>query len=95
MNNKMKRILVIGACGQIGSELTLELRKRYGNENVVAADLRNNPSSSLTANGGIFEILDVMNVERLRFLIEKYSIDSIFHLAAILSAAGENNPNLC
>ena len=94
MNNKMKRILVIGACGQIGSELTLELRKKYGEDNVIAADLRNNPPESI-AKSGIFETLDVMNKQQLHLIITKYNIDSIFHLAAILSAVGEKDPALC
>jgi UDP-glucose 4-epimerase len=94
MNKKMQRILIIGACGQIGSELTLELRKRYGNENVIAADLRNNPPSSV-ASTGVFEIIDVMNKNQLREIITKHKIDSIFHLAAILSAVGEKDPALC
>ena len=94
MNKKMQRILVIGACGQIGSELTLELRKKYGNDNVIAADIRNQPPTSI-ANTGIYEIIDVMNKDILRELIKKHNIDSIFHLAAILSAVGEQNPVLC
>lgn len=94
MNKKMQRILVIGACGQIGSELTLELRKKYGNENVIAADIRKEPTTQIV-NSGIYEIIDVMNKDALRKLIQKYNIDSIFHLAAILSAVGEQNHTLC
>lgn len=94
MNKKMQRILVIGACGQIGSELTLELRRRYGNDNVIAADLRNNPPANI-ASTGIFETVDVMNKDELRAIVQKHNIDSVFHLAAILSAVGEKNPFLC
>jgi nucleoside-diphosphate-sugar epimerase len=94
MNNKMERILVIGAIGQIGSELTLELRKRYGNNNVIASDVRNSPPPAIKENG-IFETIDVMDKEALRTIIKKHNIDSIFHLAAILSAVGEKDPQLC
>lgn len=94
MNRKMNKILVIGALGQIGSELTLALRRKYGNENVIAADLRNEPSKEL-AESGVFEAVDVMDKDALRKLILKHKIDSIFHMAAILSAVGEKNPALC
>lgn len=94
MNKKMKKILVIGALGQIGSELTIALRKKYGNNNVIAADLRHIPNHPLTQEG-IFETIDVMDKDALRQLILKYNIDSVFHLAAILSAVGEKNPALC
>lgn len=93
MKKEMKKILVIGALGQIGSELTLALRKKYGTANVIAADLRPDKTNKLGA--GCFEIVDVMNKENLREVIKKHNIDSIFHLAAILSAVGEKNPALC
>ena len=93
MNKNMERILVIGALGQIGSELTVALRKKYGNDNVIAAYLRNTPSEAL--KDGIFETVDVLNKEALRNLFKKHNIDSVFHLAAILSAVGEKDPALC
>jgi nucleoside-diphosphate-sugar epimerase len=93
MNKNMERILVIGALGQIGSELTLALRKKYGKNNVIAADLRNNPTEAL--KDGIFETVDVLDKEALRNILKKHNIDSVFHLAAILSAVGEKDPALC
>ena len=89
----MKNILVTGAVGQIGSELTMELRKRYGNENVVAGIHRTQPGKKLRESGP-FETVDCSNVEQLNSIVKKYNIDTIFHLAAILSAVAEEKPNL-
>jgi len=94
MSREMKKILVTGSVGQIGSELTLELRNRYGAENVVASGRKSKPSKELEESGP-FEFVDVNNIEQLEELIKKYEIDSIVHMAAILSAVGENNPMLC
>lgn len=88
----MRRILVTGAAGQIGSELTPELRRRYGGENVVASDIRR-PGAGMEASGP-FEMLDVTDGGRMREVVEEHDIDSIFHLAAVLSAAGERRPHL-
>ena len=88
----MDRILVTGASGQIGSELTPKLRERYGSENVVASDIRE-PSGALIGQGP-YEILDVTEKERLERVVREHEIDTIFHLAAILSATGERNPQL-
>lgn len=86
------RILVIGACGQIGVELTLALRKMYGGTNVVASDLRE--EHDLLKGTGPYVSLDVMNKEMLHVQIIRQNITQIYLLAAILSATGEKNPPL-
>ena len=90
---EMEKILILGACGQIGSELTLALRKRYGNENVVAADIQG-PKTEELKTSGPFERFNVTKREEIEKLVKEYSIDTTFHLAAILSAKGEENPQL-
>jgi nucleoside-diphosphate-sugar epimerase len=85
---KQPQILITGANGQIGSVLTAELRKLHGNDMVLATDITKNP----TAGDTPYEILDIINVQRLREIIEDYDIKQIYHLAAILSANGEWNP---
>jgi nucleoside-diphosphate-sugar epimerase len=92
-NKRMKRILVTGACGQIGSELTLALRERYGNDNVVATGHKTQPSEALRSSGP-FEFIDVTRRETLAAAVGKYDVDTIYHMAAILSAAGEKKPHL-
>ena len=87
-----ERILVIGASGQIGVELTLALRKIYGNANVIASDLRE--QNPLLEGTGPYVALDVMNKEMLHVQVIRQSITQIYLLAAILSATGEKNPNL-
>ncbi len=89
----MKRILVTGATGQIGSELTMVLRKRYGNDNVVAAGHRRKPSDELL-NSGPFEIIDTTKRDTIEEVVKRYNIDTIYHLAAILSAVAEAKPLL-
>jgi nucleoside-diphosphate-sugar epimerase len=86
------RILVIGASGQIGVELTLALRKIYGNTNVVASDLRE--ENELLKGSGPYVSLDVMNKEMLHVQVIRQNITQIYLLAAILSATGEKNPTL-
>lgn len=87
-----EKILVIGASGQIGVELTLALRKKYGNNNVVASDLRE--ENPLLKGTGPYVSLDVMNKEMLHVQVIRQNITQIYLLAAILSATGEKNPNL-
>lgn len=86
----MKKIFITGALGQIGSELTLALRSIYGAENVIATDIRKNDSEA--ANNGPFEILDVMDGSKMAELAKKHNVDTIVHLAALLSATAEAKP---
>ena len=87
----MKRILVTGAVGQIGSELTLGLRDRYGGDAVVASDVRMPQDPSLRA-GGPFEFVDCMDPHHLTRVMQIHRVDAIYHLAALLSAVGEQRP---
>jgi nucleoside-diphosphate-sugar epimerase len=89
---KKEKILVIGASGQIGVELTLALRKIYGGANVVASDLRE--ENELLKGSGPYVSLDVMNKEMLHVQIIRQNITQVYLLAAILSATGEKNPPL-
>jgi nucleoside-diphosphate-sugar epimerase len=89
----MKKILIIGAVGQIGSELTLALRNIYGNENVIAST-RKTPPSDKVRESGPFEFFDTTNKDDLLKVCKKYEIDAIVNMAAILSAVGEKNPML-
>ncbi|ENZ5552013.1 L-threonine 3-dehydrogenase [Enterococcus hirae] len=85
----MKKVLVTGCLGQIGSELVLRLREDLGNENVVATDIH---MPEKLEDGELFEILDVMDYEKMRALVEKYQVDTLIHLAALLSAVAEAKP---
>jgi nucleoside-diphosphate-sugar epimerase len=87
-----EKVLVIGASGQIGVELTLALRRIYGNGNVVASDLRE--ENDLLKGTGPYVSLDVMNKEMLHVQVIRQNITQIYLLAAILSATGEKNPGL-
>jgi nucleoside-diphosphate-sugar epimerase len=87
----MKNILIIGSAGQIGSELTPELRKRYGNSKVVAGIHKTKPPRELFESGPV-ERVDVTDKEQLFPVIKKYKIDTIYNLAALLSVVGEANP---
>ena len=87
----MSRILVTGSTGQIGSELTLELRRRHGGDQVVAAGNRTQPGPELR-DSGPFEFFDVSDCAAVDGIIKRYEIDTIYHLAAVLSAVGEKKP---
>ncbi len=91
----MRRILVTGALGQIGSELIVKLREKYGAENVVATNRSKKEGHDVVYNGGLFELLDIRDKERTIELVEKYNINTIINLAAILSAVGEQRPLDC
>jgi nucleoside-diphosphate-sugar epimerase len=94
MAKEMKKIMVTGAVGQIGSELTLALRKKYGRDNVLATGHKTQPSKQLLESGP-FEFINVSKRETVEDVIKKYKIDTIYHMSAILSAVGEKNPLLC
>lgn len=85
-----KSILIIGACGQIGTELTLALRERFGNDRVVASDIREG-NENLMASGP-FELLDATNYEAVENIVMHYEIEEIYLMAAMLSAAAEKFP---
>lgn len=89
----MNKILITGALGQIGSALTARMREIYGVNNVIATDIHK-PKDSAVVENGIFEYLDVTNVDLIEELVEKYDIDTIIHLAALLSAVAEAKPQL-
>ena len=82
----MKRILIVGAGGQIGSELTVYLRKIYGDHNVVATDMR---ECKALGEAGPFEVLNALDATAMASVVARYHIDTIFNLVALLSAVGE------
>jgi nucleoside-diphosphate-sugar epimerase len=90
---RMKKIMVTGATGQIGSELVMALRKKYGGQNVVAVGHSRKPDERLLKSGP-FESIDVSDKASIERVAKKHSIDTIYHLAALLSATGEQNPQL-
>ncbi|WP_282142767.1 NAD-dependent epimerase/dehydratase family protein [Cellulophaga baltica] len=85
-----KSILIIGACGQIGTELTFALREKHGNENVIASDIREG-NADLMASGP-FEILDATNYEAIENVVMHYEIEEVYLMAAMLSATAEKFP---
>ncbi|RVU90902.1 NAD-dependent epimerase/dehydratase family protein [Flavobacterium columnare] len=84
------KILIIGACGQIGTELTQKLRQLYGVENVIASDIRK--LNIDVVNDGIFEVVNALDYNQIEFLVEKYKITDVYLMAALLSATAEKNP---
>ena len=84
------KILIIGACGQIGSELTYKLREIHGDDNVIASDISYNNLD--VVNSGIFEIVDAQDYASILICVEKHKIDTIYLMAAMLSATGEKYP---
>ncbi len=84
------KILIIGACGQIGTELTHRLRTIYGNENVIASDIRK--LNNEVVNDGIFEVLNALDFNQIEHIIEKYHVEEVYLMAALLSATAEKNP---
>ena len=93
MAREIKNILVTGAVGQIGSEFTLALREKYGNDNVVATGRKTEPSPELR-DSGPFYFINVCSRDSVEEVVKKHDIDTIVHMAAILSAVGEKNPAL-
>ena len=88
----MKNILVIGSTGQIGSELTRELRKNYGNENVVAGYIPGAEPTGELKESGPCAIADVTNPQQIAEVVKSYHIDTIYNLAALLSVVAESKP---
>lgn len=89
----MQKILVTGAVGQIGSELTMTLREKYGNDNVIATGRKTKPSDKLL-NSGPFQFIDCAKIDTVEEVVKKNNITVIYHLAAILSAVAEEKPQL-
>ncbi|MTI48997.1 MAG: L-threonine 3-dehydrogenase [Firmicutes bacterium] len=90
----MKKVLITGALGQIGSELTMRLRKEYGENNVIASGLSKDNGSEEVLQSGPFEIVDITKEQQIADAVKKHNVDTIINLAAILSAVGEAKPGL-
>lgn len=88
----MKRILITGALGQIGIELTMKLREIYGEENVLPTDIKEPTHEALV--GKPFEVLDVLDKEKMTQIVKDFEPDTIMHMAALLSATAEQKPHL-
>ena len=84
------KVLIIGACGQIGTELTKKLREIYGVENVIASDIRK--LNIDVVNDGIFEVVNALDYNQIEHLVEQYEITDVYLMAALLSATAEKNP---
>ena len=90
----MKNILIIGSTGQIGSELTMELRKRYGGSHVVAGYIKGAEPAGELRDSGPMALVDVTDGEQISDTVRKYDIDTIYNLAALLSVVAEGKPRL-
>ncbi len=89
----MKKIMVTGSVGQIGSELTMVLREKYGNDNVIATGHKSKPGEKLL-NSGPFQFINCSDIKTVEEVVKKYNVNTIYHLAALLSAMAEENPQL-
>lgn len=89
----MKRVLVTGALGQIGTELVVKMRDIYGTDNIIASN-RSGQEDHILTQSGPFELLDVTDAKRIHEVAKKHNVDTIMHMAALLSATAENNPLL-
>ena len=89
----MKKILVTGAVGQIGSELTMVLREKYGNDNVIATGHTSKPSEKLL-NSGPFQFINCLDITTVEEVVAKNNVNTIYHLAALLSVVAEERPQL-
>jgi nucleoside-diphosphate-sugar epimerase len=90
-DKRMKKILVTGSLGQIGSELVMKMRDTYGNDNIVATDIRK-PEDHIVVQSGPFETLDVTDAKKMHEIAKRNNVDTIVHLAALLSAVAEAKP---
>ena len=88
-----RRILITGALGQIGMELLDALQAKFGSDNVIASDIRE--PETIDSSGFKYEKLDVLDSEQMENIIHSNDINEVYHLAALLSATGEKNPQLC
>lgn len=86
----MSTILIIGACGQIGTELTQKLRNLYGKDNVIASDVREGNAAFVSS--GPFEVVDALNRNQIESVVDKYGVTEVYLMAALLSATAEKNP---
>src|SRR3989344_3941772 len=87
-----EKILIIGSSGMVGVSLALELRKRYGSENVIASDIR--PENEALKGTGPYVVLDALDQNKIKEFIEKQNITSVYLLAGLMSAGAEKNPKL-
>lgn len=91
----MRKILVTGSLGQIGTELLVALREQYGTDNVIASDVVRKEEQKEIIESGPFEIVDVVDLNSVLEVVQKYNVNTIFNLAALLSAVGEKKPDKC
>ncbi len=89
----MRKILITGSLGQIGTELTMFLREKYGNDNIIASDIGNKGEKEVQTSGP-FEVLDILDNKKMAEICDKYKVNTIVNLAALLSAVAEEKPQL-